>query len=90
MEDIQKLILLEGLRNSVRYSGIPNQKTVIGVIMRDYPELRAKKSQILTLIGDIFDTIKKMPLKEQETRLLQLDPNALRVKPKMTEKTPKP
>ncbi len=82
MEQIEKIIQLEGLKNSVKYGGNANLKAVFGIIMRDHPELRSKKEELIVITKKILDRINNMPLDEQKAQLLKLDPNALNIKPK--------
>jgi glutamyl-tRNA synthetase len=87
MEDVEKIIWLEGLKNAVNYKGKANPKAVIGKLMRDVPELRKKGKEIKLLVQTIIPKINELGIDKQKEEVLKMDPHALdKVEKKAPEK----
>jgi len=82
MDDIEKIIWFEGLKNAVKFNGKANAKAIMGKLMRDKPELRKKGKEVKPLIFAIIDEINDMDLENQKKKVLSIDPHALDIKAK--------
>jgi len=79
-EEIRQVLFLSGLKNSVKFNGVPNKKAIMGKLMASRPDLRSKTKIILPLLDQIIDEIINLNLGEQKEKLLELDPNAFNKK----------
>lgn len=76
MDDVEQIISIEALKNSIKY-GKADSKAVLSKIMASKPELRSKANEIKTLINSIVEKINTMDLETRKTELLKLEPTAL-------------
>jgi len=76
-EEIRKILWLSGLKNAVKFNGKPNKKAIMGKLMATKPDLRSKTKLIIPILDQIIEEISKLPIEQQEERLLELDPHAL-------------
>ncbi len=76
-EEIRKILWLSGLKNAVKFNGKPNKKAIMGKLMASKPDLRSKAKIIIPILDQIIEEILKLPIEQQEERLLELDPHAL-------------
>jgi len=76
-EEIRKILWLSGLKNAVKFNGKPNKKAIMGKLIATKPDLRSKAKLILPILDQIIEEISKLPIEQQEERLLELDPHAL-------------
>ncbi len=76
-EEIRKILWLSGLKNAVKFNGKPNKKAIMGKLMATKPDLRSKAKLIIPILDQIIEEILKLPIEQQEERLLELDPHAL-------------
>ncbi|TET59486.1 MAG: glutamate--tRNA ligase [Promethearchaeota archaeon] len=76
-EEIRKILWLSGLKNAVKFNGKPNKKALMGKLMATKPDLRSKAKLIIPILDQIIEEISKLPIEQQEERLLELDPHAL-------------
>ena len=76
-EEIRKILWLSGLKNAVKFNGKPNKKAIMGKLMASKPDLRPKAKIIIPILDQIIEEILKLPIEQQEERLLELDPHAL-------------
>lgn len=73
----KELILKYALKNAVSYAGKANVGAVLGKILAEKPELRAKIKVLVKEINQIVVRVNIMSLSEQEARLLELAPELL-------------
>jgi len=88
--EIKRLLLIFSLENSVKFGGKPNLKAVLGKIIGQNPELRSQIKGIKLILDEIASEISKLTLQEQEAKLLELNPDALKKKVSKKEKKPLP
>jgi len=88
MNEIEKIIWLEGLKNAVKFKGKANPKAVMGKLMRDMPELRNKGKEIKLQIFSIIEEINQMNKDSQKKKALSIDSHSLdeKVKKKAEKK----
>ena len=77
VKEIKNLILKYSLKNAVSYNGKANASAVLGKILSEKPELRAKIKEITKDINQIVERINAMSLLEQEAKLLEIAPEML-------------
>src|SRR6056297_1933629 len=77
MDDLEKLIWIEGLKNALQYDGKANLGSVMGKIMAEMPELRKKAKEIKKLIPPIITQINSLDKTAQKKKVLAFDPHAL-------------
>ncbi len=77
MDEIDKIIWIEGLKNAVRFNGTANDKAVIGKLMRDRPDLRSQGKVLKGRVQEIVQQINQLSVEVQTNKVLQLDPHAL-------------
>ena len=85
-DEIEKILWINGLKNSVEFGGIPNKKAVMGKLMAERKDLRSQTKKIIPLLDQIIEEISKLSLEEQKEKLLQMDPMALEKKETKEEK----
>jgi glutamyl-tRNA synthetase len=78
MEKAETILFLEALRNAVRYEGKANPKAVLGKLMRDIPEFRAKSKEIQPILDSVMEKVNNWSIEKQTEELLKLDPDALK------------
>jgi glutamyl-tRNA synthetase len=76
-EEIKKILWIAGLKNALKFDGIPNKKAIMGKLMAQMPELRSHAKNINPLLDDIIAEILNLSIEEQKPKLLKLDPHAL-------------
>ncbi|MHA1147679.1 MAG: glutamate--tRNA ligase [Promethearchaeota archaeon] len=84
-EEIKKILWISGLKNAVEFGGKPNKKAVMGKLMAQRADLRSQAKIIMPLLDQIIHEIELMNLKDQEVKLLELDPTALHKEKKVEE-----
>ncbi len=82
MDEIDKIIWIEGLKNAVKFNGKANPKTIMGKLMRDRPELRQKANELKPKIAQIISKVNSLSITEQKQKVLKLDAHALDKKEK--------
>ncbi|WP_371806309.1 glutamate--tRNA ligase [Candidatus Lokiarchaeum ossiferum] len=82
MNEVEKIIWLEGLKNAVKFKGKANAKAVMGKLMRDMPELRTQGKEVKIKIFTIIKEINQLDQETQAKKALELDPHALDEKEK--------
>ncbi|MHA1720781.1 MAG: glutamate--tRNA ligase [Promethearchaeota archaeon] len=82
MDEIDKIIWIEGLKNAVKFNGKANPKAIMGKLMRDRPELRQQGKEIKPKIAQILSKINSLSIEEQKIKVLKLDAHALDKKEK--------
>ncbi|MHA1985197.1 MAG: glutamate--tRNA ligase [Promethearchaeota archaeon] len=87
MEDkeIIKILWINGLKNAIEFSGIPNKKAVMGKLMAERKDLRSQTKAIIPKLDQILEEIINLNLEEQKKKLLELDPTAFEKKEVKTE-----
>jgi len=65
------------LQNAVFFKGTANPKAVVGKVLGECPELRARSAEIIPLIDKIVADVNKMKLDDQTKELLLCDPNLM-------------
>ncbi|MHA1648462.1 MAG: glutamate--tRNA ligase [Promethearchaeota archaeon] len=76
-DPIEKIVMLEGLKNAVSFKGKANPKAVMGKLMRDRPDLRSKGKELKQIVGNLISEINSLSLDSQKEKLLKIDPHAL-------------
>ncbi|TFF69448.1 MAG: glutamate--tRNA ligase [Promethearchaeota archaeon] len=77
INEVKKILLIQGLKNAVEFGGKPNKKAVMGKLMAERKDLRTQSKKIIPLLDDIINEILMLDLEQQKERLLELDPTAL-------------
>ena len=79
-KEIRQVLFLSGLKNSVKFNGVPSKKAIMGKLMASRPDLRSKTKIIIPLLDQIIEEISNLNLGEQKEKLLELDPMAFNKK----------
>ncbi len=77
MDDIEKIIWIEGLKNALQYGGKANIGSIMGKIMAERVDLRARAKEIKNVIFPILSQINALDPASQKAKVLKLDPHAL-------------
>ncbi|KKK43432.1 hypothetical protein LCGC14_1012310 [marine sediment metagenome] len=85
-EEIKKILLIKGLKNALEFHSSPNKKAVMGKLMAERKDLRARAQIIIPLLDQILEEISNLSWEEQKKKLLLLDPNALEKRKSTVEK----
>jgi len=54
MEEIRELIEKYALQNAVKYNAAPNAGAVMGKLMGEHPELRARAREVSPLVNEVL------------------------------------
>jgi len=82
--EFKRLIRKIALLNAVRHKGKAQTGSVIGKLLSEKPELRAKAKEIATLVSEVVQEVNNLSLEEQERIVEKKWPEAL-VKEKVEE-----
>ena len=77
MNEVEKILWIEGLKNAIQFKGTANPKAVLGKLMRDRPDLRSQAQILKSLVQQIIQEINALTFEEQTAKVLSLDPHAL-------------
>ncbi len=77
MDDIEKIIWIEGLKNAIKFKGKANPKAIMGKLMKERPALRSQGKSLNPKIAAIIAEVNALSLEAQEKKVLQMDPHAL-------------
>lgn len=76
------------LDNAVRYEGKAEIGSVVGSLIANHPELKAKIKELMPEINKIINQVNSMGLKQQEVKLKELGELVRPEKQEKTDKTP--
>jgi len=82
MDDIEKIVWIEGLKNAIQFNGKGNPKAVMGKLMRDRPDLRSQGKILKPLVAQVLAEINALSLDTMKVKVLKLDSHALDQKEK--------
>jgi len=77
IDEVKKVLWIQGLKNAVEFGGKPNKKAVMGKLMAERKDLRSQSKNIIPLLDEVIDEILRLDLEQQTEKLIQLDPSAL-------------
>lgn len=77
-KEVRKIIWKSGLKNAVNFEGTPNKKAIMGKLMAQRKDLRPHAQEIIPVVDEIIEGIKKLSIEEQKSKLLEIDPDALK------------
>ena len=80
--NIEETIRNYALQNAVFFKGKANPKAIVGKILGEFPEYRAKAAEITPLINSIVEEVNAMGLDAQKAALEASDPSLLAKKEK--------
>ena len=80
IDEVKKILWIQGLKNAVEFGGKPNKKAVMGKLMAERKDLRSKSKEIIPILDEVINEILSLKIEEQKKKLLQLDPTALEKK----------
>ncbi len=86
IDEVKKILWINGLKNAVEFGGIPNKKAVMGKLMAERKDLRAKSKSIMPILDEVINEILNLDVEKQTEKLLQLDPTALEKKGTVEDK----
>ena len=76
-EEIKKILWIAGLKNALKFNGIPNRRAIMGKLMAQMTELRSHVKKVNPILDEIIAKISNLSIEEQKRKLLKLDPHAL-------------
>ncbi|MBD3255498.1 MAG: glutamate--tRNA ligase [Candidatus Lokiarchaeota archaeon] len=85
-EEIEQILWKSGLKNAVKFEGVPNKKAIMGKLMAKRKDLRSRAKEIIPMLDDIIKEISAFNIEEQKEKLLAIDPDALKEESKEEEK----
>ena len=90
-EPIEDIIRKLALQNAVFFKGKANPKAIVGKILGQYPEYRAKVAEITETINGIVEDVNAMGFDAQKAELEKADPSisAIPAYPSSTTNTPR-
>jgi glutamyl-tRNA synthetase len=77
MGDIRELIEKYALQNAVKYKTAPNAGAVMGKLMGEHPELRARAKEVSPLVKEVLAEVEKTSPEEWQQRLAAMAPELL-------------
>ena len=77
MEEIRELIEKYALQNAVKYNAAPNAGAVMGKLMGEHPELRARAKEVSPLVKEVLLQVEKSSPEEWNSRLQAIAPELL-------------
>ncbi len=84
--DLEKEIRKYVLSNAIKYDGKASQGSVIGQLLGQHPELKAKFKEVAPLVGKTISEVNKLGLEKQTEELQTLAPELLVHKKKVARK----
>ena len=75
--ELKKKILKYALQNAIKFDGNANQGAVIGKILAEEPELKAKIKEISKDISEVIKEVNKLKVDEQTKKLKAIAPELL-------------
>jgi glutamyl-tRNA synthetase len=85
IDEVKKILWIQGLKNAVEFGGKPNKKAVMGKLMAERKDLRSKSKEIIPILDEVINEILSLKIEEQKKKLLDLDPTALEKKETIEE-----
>jgi len=77
MEEIRELIEKYALQNAVKYNAAPNAGAVMGKLMGEHPELRARAREVSPLVNEVLAEVERGSPEEWQKRLEAIAPQLL-------------
>jgi len=77
MEDTRELIEKYALQNAVKYKAAPNAGAVMGKLMGEHPDLRARAKEVSPLVKEVLSEIEKTSPEEWQKRLEAIAPELI-------------
>lgn len=77
-EEVKRILWKSGLKNAVQFDGTPNKKAIMGKLMAQREDLRPYAKAIIPMVDEIIEEINALDIKKQKSKLLELDPDALK------------
>ena len=77
MEEIRELIEKYALQNAVKYKAAPNAGAVMGKLLGEHAELRARAKELSPLVKEVLAGVEKTSLEEWQERLQAIAPELL-------------
>jgi glutamyl-tRNA synthetase len=77
MEDTRELIEKYALQNAVKYKAAPNAGAVMGKLMGEHPELRARAKEVSPVVKEVLAEIEKTSPEEWQKRLEAIAPELI-------------
>ncbi|GAB4325197.1 MAG: glutamate--tRNA ligase [Promethearchaeota archaeon] len=74
---LRALIVVEALKNAVKFNGKANPKAVMGKVLGARADLRSKVKQVGPLVGGVVREVNAMSPDDQRKMLLELSPQSL-------------
>ncbi len=85
---MKETILKYALKNALEFQGKVNQNVVLGLVLRDHPELKKDVPKVRQEIEKVILEIGKLTLEEKKEKLEHLAPNLLQSPPEETAEGP--
>jgi glutamyl-tRNA synthetase len=83
---ILNAIRIEALKNAVKFNGKCNPKSLVGAVIKSFPEAKENMSELVKEINIIAKDVNSIDLDKQKAELLAFDSSALDKKPKQVKK----
>ncbi|MBD3213403.1 MAG: glutamate--tRNA ligase [Candidatus Lokiarchaeota archaeon] len=77
-EQVEKILWKSGLKNAVQFNGNPNKKAIMGKLMAQREDLRPHAKEIIPMVDEIIEKINTLDIEQQKSKLLEMDPDALK------------
>lgn len=77
MEETRELIEKYALQNAVKYKAAPNAGAVMGKLMGEHPELRARAKEVSPLVKEVLAEIEKTDLEGWQKKLEAIAPELI-------------
>lgn len=71
---LETTIRLAALQNALKFQGTANPKALVGMIVKDHPEVKSDMGGLMQHINAIVTEVNALSLEEQQQQLLALDP----------------
>jgi glutamyl-tRNA synthetase len=87
--DIEDFVYNQALENAISFGGKANMKPILGKTISKFPQIKKDFGHYQNLINNIVLQVNQMDAKEQETKLIQINPDFFNKKQETKEKTKK-
>ncbi|MBN1166674.1 MAG: glutamate--tRNA ligase [Methanospirillaceae archaeon] len=74
MQDMKPILFRYALFNAVEHAGTPQAGTVLGMVMKNHPELRSMAGEMKAVLVQVIDEIKDLSPDEREDALYRVSP----------------
>jgi glutamyl-tRNA synthetase len=76
-DPIEEIIRKYALQNAVFFKGTANPKAIVGKVLAECPDLRARSKEVTEIAGSVVSEVNAMGLEAQTAALREIDPDMM-------------